>query len=342
MNADSSSPDPRTASPVSDRPGAAFIYNAAVASWAISAAWEIGALDELQVQRKLDSDEFADRNGLDRTATLGLFRALAAVEIVVRHDTTVLATDLFDEVNRDRSFFHWLSRGSAELFREMPSVLRTQARVGEFYRRDPAAIAYACREISAITYDATFWAALERIDGGVGVVADLGCGSGGRVMQVLRRFPAARGLGVDIAEPSLAVARREAAAEGLGDRTTFLHGDVLALEPRAEYAEVDVVTCFMMGHDFWAGGDVVGTLRRLRETFPAARRFLLGDATRSVGVADPDLGRFTLGFELGHDLMGTFIPTLADWHSVLDGSGWTLLRTNRIDAAVGEVILELG
>lgn len=330
--------------PQSDRrPGAAFLYNAAVAAWAICAAWETGALDELQDRRKIDAAEFAERRGLDKLATLGMFRALASVEIVLRHDDTVIATDLFDEINHNRSFFHWVMRGSGELFREMPSVLQNDNRVGEFYRRDPAAIAFACREISAITYDETFWATVERAGvGGIGVVADLGCGSGGRIMQVLDRFPAARGLGIDIAEPSLVVARREAAATGYGERTTFVQGDVLALTPRPEYADVEVLTCFMMGHDFWQEGRCVETLRRLREAFPSVRRFLLGDATRSVGVPDTELPVFTLGFELGHDLMGTFMPTLGDWLGVFEGSGWELLRTNHIGAAVGEVIFELG
>jgi SAM-dependent methyltransferase len=322
--------------------GAAFIYNSAVAAWAIGAAWEVGALDELNTLKKLDSDEFAERNGLDRLSTLGMFRALASVEIVRRHDTTVIVADRFDDVYRNKSFFHWLSRGSAELFRRMPSVLVEANRVGEYYERDAAAIAYACREISSFCYDPTFWEAMDRAGSGFSVVADLGCGSGGRVMDVLRRFPGTRGIGVDIAEPSLEVARREAGEAGLGERTEFLRADVLNLEPRPEYADVEVLTCFMMGHDFWPRENCIATLRRLRELFPSVRRFLLGDATRTVGVADTDLPVFTLGFELGHDLMGTFIPTLADWDSVFDQSGWKLLRTNQIDIAVGEVIFELG
>ena len=50
---------------------------------------------------------------------------------------------------------------------------------------------------------------------------------------------------------------------------------------------------------------------------------------------------FTLGFELGHDLMGVFLPTVADWESVFDEAGWELVRTNMIDMTVGEVIFEL-
>ncbi|MFC4857021.1 class I SAM-dependent methyltransferase [Actinophytocola glycyrrhizae] len=320
---------------------AAYIYNSAVAAWAICAAWEVGALDELNENRKLDTAEFAEAHGLDPLSTLGMFRALASVEIVRRIETVVMATDKFDEIYRTKSFFHWLNRGSGELFRQMPKALVERNRVGEYYERDPAAIAYACRDISAITYDETFHATLDRIDFPFTVVADLGCGSGGRLMDVLGRHPGTRGFGIDIAEPSLEVARRDAAEAGFGDRTEFFQADVLNLRERPEFREVEVLTCFMMAHDFWPKETCIATLRRLRELFPNVKRFLFGDATRSVGVHDTELGVFTLGFELGHDLMGTFMPTLADWCSVFSESGWNLLRVNRIEVAAGEVIAEL-
>lgn len=75
--------------------------------------------------------------------------------------------------------------------------------------------------------------------------------------------------------------------------------------------------------------------------FPNVRRFLLGDATRTVGVADRDLPVFTLGFELAHDMMGAFLPTTADWESVFEESGWRLLHKYWINIAAGEVIFEL-
>jgi phenylpyruvate C(3)-methyltransferase len=49
---------------------------------------------------------------------------------------------------------------------------------------------------------------------------------------------------------------------------------------RDEFAQVDLLTCFMMGHDFRPRDNCVATLQRLRKAFPKARRFLLGDTTR--------------------------------------------------------------
>jgi SAM-dependent methyltransferase len=323
------------------RGAAATIYNSAVAAWAIAAAWEIGALEELHRSGTLDAESFAARHGLDPVATTGLFRALASVGVVRRRGQMVVAADAFDEVYRYKSFFHWLSRGSAELFRQMPSVLVSGNRVGQFYQRDAAAIAYACREIDELCYAPAFWTAMGRLDFELGNVVDLGCGSGGRVLDILARYPRARGIGVDIARPALAAAGADALAAGAADRIALVEADVLDLDERPEFADVDLITCFMMGHDLWPRESCVAALRRFRKVFPSARRFLLGDATRTAGIPDSDLPVFTLGFELGHDLMGVFLPTVEDWESVFDEAGWRLVRTNRIDMTVGEVIFEL-
>jgi hypothetical protein len=37
---------------------------------------------------------------------------------------------------------------------------------------------------------------------------------------------------------------------------------------------------------------------------------------------------------------GAFLPTVADWEPVFDEAGWQLVRTNRIDITVGEVVFE--
>jgi release factor glutamine methyltransferase len=56
-------------------------------------------------------------------------------------------------------------------------------------------------------------------------VLDLGVGSGAIVLSILGERPAARGLGVDVSEEALAVARDNAASLGLADRLALLRGD---------------------------------------------------------------------------------------------------------------------
>ncbi|MDP3175003.1 MAG: peptide chain release factor N(5)-glutamine methyltransferase [Phenylobacterium sp.] len=56
-------------------------------------------------------------------------------------------------------------------------------------------------------------------------VLDLGVGSGAILLAVLSERPAARGLGVDVSEEALAVARENAAHLGLASRCALLRGD---------------------------------------------------------------------------------------------------------------------
>lgn len=333
-------------SAVSDNTGAteavARIHHSAVAASAISAAWELGALDVLLRSGVLDVDDFADRRSLDRSATLSLFRALAAVDIVERDGSRVTPGPYFAEACRARSFFHWLSRGSAEVFRTLPEILRQPRRPGRSFGRDEAAIALACEEINAVSYDPWFWPVVDGLDFVPAAVADLGCGSGQRVLGLLRRFPQARGVGLDVAAPALTIARDRAEATGVAHRVTFQEADVTELDASTEtFAGVELLTCFMMGHDLWPRQRCIGVLSRLLSVFPDARRFILGDATRTVGVADRDLPVFALAFELAHDAMGTYIPTREDWQAVFAESGWRVRTTHDIKIAANEVIFEL-
>jgi release factor glutamine methyltransferase len=56
-------------------------------------------------------------------------------------------------------------------------------------------------------------------------ILDLGVGSGAILLAILAERPAAKGLGIDISEEALAVARDNAAALGLDNRLALLRGD---------------------------------------------------------------------------------------------------------------------
>ncbi|GAA2399555.1 MULTISPECIES: SAM-dependent methyltransferase [Streptomyces] len=320
---------------------AADIYNSAVASWAIAAAWEVGVLDEIHKAGAVQADELAVRLGLDPVAARGMYQALAAVEVITRDGDTVRQGPLFAEVNQYRSYFHWLSRGCSGLYTEMPTVLKRANRVGSFYQRDAAAISYACRELSTFSFDPAFWTAMERIPFSFSVVADLGCGSGERLIQIVRKYPGTRGLGIDIAPAAVEMTLAEAERNGFADRITAVRADARGLEPHPSYEEVEVLTCFMMGHDFWPREDAIERLSTLRELFPRVRRFLLGDATRTVGYADRDVPLFNLGFESAHDLMGQYIPTIDEWHGVFAETGWKLVGEEAITSPAASVVFEL-
>ena len=71
-------------------------------------------------------------------------------------------------------------------------------------------------------------AALERLDGvEAPAIADLGTGSGAIIVSLLVKLVTAVGMAVDISPEALAVAGENADRQGVGERLTFLKGDML-------------------------------------------------------------------------------------------------------------------
>lgn len=327
--------------PSLDSGGSAHIFNSAVAAFAIATAWETGALDELSDCGRLNVPEFCASHDLHVASVRSMVAALASAGVVLRAGDIVSPGPQFAEVYRDKAFFHWLTIGCGELFSNMPRIVRNRNRSGEFYRRDGAAIAFACREINARCFDPVFFQAVAALNFTPAAVADLGCGSGGRLAQLADRFPAVRGVGVDISADALRDAEKFVHEAGFGDRLTFVEGDVLTLQAAEQFADVELLTCFMMGHDFWPREQCVATLRRLRRAFPAARRLLLGDTARTQDIPDSGKPVFTLAFETAHDLMGVTLPTLADWAGVFADGGWHCQNVYTVDTPADSVLYEL-
>ncbi|KAJ2974764.1 hypothetical protein NQ176_g5883 [Zarea fungicola] len=324
-----------------EKKAVAKIYNSALAAPSIGAAWEIGLFDELRQKSRLNPDEFAKANDLDVASIQGMVIALASVDVLKLEGNEIAAGSLFDETYHSKSLFHWITLGSGDVFTRMQYHIQNKHRKGDYYARDPAAISYACRDINEQYIDSTWWAAIDGVDFKFSTVVDLGCGSGGRLMQILQRHPDVNGIGVDIAVPSMKVAEQETVEKGLASRLSFSEGDVLKLSYKEEYAKVDLITSFMMGHDFWPLENCVATLQRLREAFPNARRFFLGDATRFVmhggdpkyGITEANVPVFNLGFEFIHALMGVTIPSMDDWDKAFARSGWRLVKKHLADVA---------
>lgn len=93
-------------------------------------------------------------------------------------------------------------------------------------------------------------------------VLDLGVGSGAILLAILAERPNAVGLGVDVSEEALAVARENAANLGLASRTALLRGDWSAgLQPES----FDVV---VSNPPYVASGDIAGLAPEVRDHEP--------------------------------------------------------------------------
>jgi release factor glutamine methyltransferase len=110
-------------------------------------------------------------------------------------------------------------------------------------------------------------------------VLDLGVGSGAIVLSILAERPLAKGLGIDVSEEALAVARDNAAQLGLAGRLALLRGDwtagleaasfdlVVSNPPYIATAEIETLAPEVRAHDPRAaldgGPDGLAAYRRL-------------------------------------------------------------------------------
>ncbi|ANP48590.1 SAM-dependent methyltransferase [Streptomyces griseochromogenes] len=298
----------------------ADLFSSYVATAALSTAHQLGILDQLAEHGQAPFGNGGD-DRLSDTVVRSVHRTLHWARVVeIKDDEAVIPGPLFAEAYAARGYFYWLVKGCGELFSIAPDVALTERRTGDFYHRDMRAVAVGSRLIGDEEVEPLF----DRIlaDPPVEKVADLGCGSGQRLIRILGNHPGARGVGVDISTAAVRLATESVESAGLTDRITLLQGDVLALEPHPEFADVDTVTCVFMGHDFWPYDSCVQTLRRLRTAFPAARRLFICDVVRTSDLPGPDTTVFTLGFEAVHALMGDYLPTLDQWHEAFGEAGW--------------------
>lgn len=316
----------------------ADIFSSYVVSVAVSAAHELGLLSRLDLDRAIEISQ-AVGDELDPSVVRQLLVTLAWADIVQLKDDKALVGPRFEEVYAARGYYYWLVRGCGELFSIAPEVAFRARRKGDFFSRNMRAVAVGSRLIGDTEVEPLFDKVLAGLD--FGTVADLGCGSGQRLLRIAGHDPRVRGIGVDIATDAVDLARNSIADAGMDDRIRIVLGDVLDPPDDPAFADVDVITCVFMGHDFWPMQRCVAGLSGLRLAFPGVRRLLLCDVVRTPGVPGPETTIFTLGFELVHALMGVYLPSRQEWLSAFQAAGWNLVAEYQVSAPPSGILFEL-
>lgn len=110
-------------------------------------------------------------------------------------------------------------------------------------------------------------------------VADVGCGVGFSTLLMAEAFPDSRFTGFDFHEPSIAEARRHAAAHGLSDRVEFVTAPAKAIEADG----FDLVTMFDCLHDM---GDPRGCAAAMHRMLKPDGRWMLVEPIAGDRPAD--------------------------------------------------------
>lgn len=312
-------PDRYKPSPVGD------LFNSGLAAFAVIAADELGVWEQLQEHSGLSISAFARAPGLDERALRSTLVVLAAFDLVAFSEPDlVVATEATPSLLANKGFFTWMFGGNGELLRSSATFTKTSEQHRAASSRDARAVSLGCADFGGLMIDPVLDTAID--SRAYSRVADLGCGGAQRLIRVLQAQPHLTGVGIDIAPPAVELANERLRQNGLSHRAAAKLGNVHSLQPDADYTEVDLLLCFLMGHDFWPHDKALQVLNRLRRNFPSLRTLVLCDTYLSESLPDRRAPILTLGFEHVHALMGHYLPTHQQWLALFDEAGWRLVR----------------
>ncbi len=298
------------------------IFNASIGASAITASYELGLLDEIKAKGAIDIPSFCEEADLSVWSVTSILRVLHRfniVEVSVDGQRATPAKE-FEDTFADKGYFLWLIRGYGHLLHNLGTIVKEHNCTPDGIGRDGKYIAMSGRDYGGRYVDPHFTEVMNQEP--FRVAADLGCGSAERLMGLARANPEFRGVGVEVNKGAVDLARRSIQKAGLEDRIKVVHFDVKNLVYQPEFEDVEVLFCFFMGHDLWPRPNCLQAFQSIRESFPNLKRFLFSDTYRSDLPIPGDTPIFTLGFEFTHDLMGQFIPNIAEWEDLFEEAGW--------------------
>lgn len=311
-------------------------YNGFIAANVIFALDRIGLLETIGRGEPLSAAEATVRTG-DTARTEAVLRAAADYGYLKADGDAYLPTEAGREIAAARGYFTWAVGGYHDVFGRAGHLSAGTHRYNEDVFRDEAMVALGSAQCDQSMFATQLTDVLAGID--FRTIADLGSGTSARVRRVVSQRAGTRGLGIDISRPATDIARRDIAEAGMQDRVTAVRADVLGLlgtqidndAEAAEVAEVDTVMSFFLLHDLLADPATRSSIfTRMREAFPKARTFVLGDTMlRDPGTSDGAQPVFSVGFELAHAMMGVPLHTKATYEELFTDAG---LRIDRVEA----------
>lgn len=306
------------------------VFNSTMVSSALSAAYELGIIEQLHQKNTIAIDTFCQENNLHQPSVKAIVLALCSFDICQLNDNNNIVQQglLFRDAYRYKGYFLWLIRGYGYLLQNLASIAKNENRYNDFIKRDGKYIALAGRDYGQLFVDSYFEELLEEFP--YKFVADLGCGSAAKLINIVKKSPEVRGIGVDINTGAVKTAQTAVDNAELQARIKIVEGDISKLENQPEFNEVDVVFSFFNGHDIWPRNNCFKYLQNLHIAFPNIKRFLLCDTYRSDGIPSDNIPIFTLGFEFTHGIMDQYIPSLTEWLELFVDSGWQCVEHREI------------
>lgn len=229
---------------------------------------------------------------------------------------TALGAPLLDELAG--ALLGYYAEAYGPVFASMAGQLTRTETYGIDVTRDAEALGRHC-EVLFRSFGTRLVSDLIRKHGAQAVL-DLGCGTGGLIVDLCHLDLQLRGVGLDIASEPIGFATRRAKEAGVSGRTSFLVADAFRPDEwPAEAATCDLFVAVGALHEHFRNGEaaVISLLRRYGELLrrPGAKAFILAEPELYRDPADVD-------FYLAHVLSAQGQPRQREqWLEVIAAAG---------------------
>jgi SAM-dependent methyltransferase len=298
-------------------------YNLCNALFALASS---GAVDRLDAEDFKKPEELLQ--GLDAHLGTNLLRYLRVQGVLEEQAGTFRTTghgaELLSDVALAQLGFY---RGAyGPVFDKMPQLLRGELRYGPDVQRDGAALGKYSAVLFHRFHTPIVLEGVRRMN--ATQILDLGCGAGRALIDACRKNPDIRGVGLDISDDVIGLARRTAEESGFSDRLRFVVGD--AFRPQtwpAECHSADAILAVGVMHEHFREGEsaVIGLLNVFADLLEAGKLkgMLLGEPELRYDAEDNDPD-----FYLAHIFTNQGFPRAIDgWLELFEK---TRLRCRRV------------
>lgn len=166
---------------------------------------------------------------------------------------------------------------------------------------------------------------LGRVEAG-GEIVDVGCGAAWGLVHMGRRFPRARGLGLEVDPSMLALATRNLAEAGLGDRVRVEATSALALEARDRF---DLAVMNIALHETGERPEWVEVLRRVHRAVRPGGALLVSELPYPGTIEEyrsHPAYRLLAGVQHHEALVGCGMITVPELRALLEDAGFRPVR----------------
>lgn len=286
----------------------------------------IGLFGFLKPETKYSKKDIAQKTGCIEERLQALLKAGIDLGFMEKDEQDLYSwTASGIELAKHVGYFTWSVGGYGDFFRKLGTLATDDNSWSHL--RDGSMVALGSDQANRAFMSDILFDALDTLS--FSNIADFGCGNAGRLIQFCKRYPHALGVGVDINQDAIELARHNVQAQGMDNRIELYCENVLDFMKntniRDKLKNIEVVTCFMMLHDLFNISNLAATLfDRLRSAFPAVKYFIIADTVRMPESKADDLPIFNIGFELLHGYMGVKIHEKSDYDEAFIKAGLTI------------------